>query len=279
VLRIDWRGMNSTSSAGAVIINDATLQTKDTFDLVLLIAGSDVAGKPVVDFTWRPLFHWLRFMSQQGVLIVGVSGGPAVLARAGLMNERRMTVHWDHAEALAALMPNVLLERSLYVRDRDRLTCAGGIAPLDMMHALIGEHHGPNFARSVSDWFLHTDIRGSKDPQRAGLAERFSVHSKPLLDVIELMENHLADPLDLPQLARVADLSPRQLNRLFHDKLGHSTIAFYRRLRLDKARNLLQQSALTIGDVADATGFCDAAHFGRCYRQAYDCSPSETRTE
>ena len=176
-------------------------------------------------------------------------------------------------------MPELLLEKSLYVRDRDRLTCAGGVAPLDMMHALIGEYQGPDFAREVSDWFLHTDIRGSSDPQKSGLAERYNVHSRPLLAVLELMENHIADPLDLDQLATAANLSPRQLNRLFHDKLNLSTIAFYRHLRIEKARNLLVQSALTISDVAIATGFCDSAHFGRCFRQAFGCRPSDVRTE
>jgi len=267
------------SSGGAIVQADDVIGTRASFDLVLVVAGSDVCGEAPVAYTNRPLFHWLRSLAQQGVLLGGVSGGPAVLARAGLMQGRRMTIHWNHAEALAALMPNLLLERSLYVRDRDRLTCAGGIAPLDMMHALIAEHHGADFARSVSDWFLHTDIRGSSEPQRAGLAQRFNVHSKPLLDVIELMENHVADPLDLDQLARVASLSSRQLNRLFHDKLGLSTIAFYRQLRIEKGREFLLQSALSVTDVAAATGFCDAAHFGRCYRQAFGQSPSATRRE
>jgi len=100
-----------------------------------------------------------------------------------------------------------------------------------------------------------------------------------LLAVIEAMENHVADPLDLNQLAAAANLSPRQLNRLFHDKLNMSTIAFYRQLRLEKGKNLLVQSALTISDVAIATGFCDSAHFGRCFRQAFGCKPSDVRSE
>jgi len=272
-------GPQLTSSGGAFVHADEPIGTRVPFDLVLVVAGSDVSGDAPVAYTNRPLFHWLRHLAQQGVLLGGVSGGPAVLARAGLMRDRRMTIHWNHAEALATLMPDLLLERSLYVRDRDRLTCAGGIAPLDMMHALIAEHHGADFARGVSDWFLHTDIRGSSEPQRAGLAMRFNVHSKPLLDVLELMENHIADPLDLDQLARVAALSSRQLNRLFHDKLGLSTIAFYRQLRLEKAKEFLLQSALPVNDIAAATGFCDAAHFGRCFRQAFAQSPSALRRE
>ncbi len=279
--RVSFVGQQSivNSSGGASISVNHTIGTRKVFDLLLVIAGSDVAGQFVVTYNHAPLFRWLRLVSQQGALMGGVSGGPAILAKAGLMNNRRMTIHWDHVETLAALMPELLLEKLLYVRDRDRLTCAGGIAPLDMMHAVIGEHHGPEFARRVSDWFLHSDIRGSSEPQKAGLAERYNVHSKPLLAVMELMENHIADPLDLDQLAAVASLSSRQLNRLFHDKLGQSTIAFYRRLRLEKGRSLLVQSGLDISDIAEATGFCNAAHFGRCFRQAFQCRPSDVRVE
>ena len=125
-----------TSSAGASVAIDHHIRTRDSFDLVLVIAGSEVDGLPVSDYFNKTLFHWLKFLTAQGVLLGGVSGGPAIMATAGLMKSRRMTVHWNHAEELAAAMPSLLLERSLYVRDRDRLTCAGGIAPLDMMHAL-----------------------------------------------------------------------------------------------------------------------------------------------
>jgi transcriptional regulator GlxA family with amidase domain len=81
------------------------------------------------------------------VVLGGVSGGPIILARAGLMGDRRMTVHWEYAAALAEVAPDLRLERTLYVIDRDRMTCAGGTAPMDMMHALIATHHGRAFAR------------------------------------------------------------------------------------------------------------------------------------
>jgi transcriptional regulator GlxA family with amidase domain len=83
-----------------------------------------------------------------------------------------MTVHWEHAAALAEGRDSLMIERSLYVIDRDRFTSAGGIAPLDMMHALLTERHEPAFARQVSDWFMHTDVCSANGPQRAELVER-----------------------------------------------------------------------------------------------------------
>ena len=88
------------------------------------------------------------------------------------MAGRRMTVHWEHAAALAEISPHLVIERTLYVIDRDRVTCAGGTAPMDLMHALITQHHGAPFARLASDWFLHTEVRPSGGPQRAGLVNR-----------------------------------------------------------------------------------------------------------
>ena len=209
----------------------------------------------------------------------GSSGGPAVLANAGVMENRRMTLHWEHAAALAARHPGLLLERTLYVVDRERITCAGGTAPLDMMHALIAEHHGADFARKVSDWFMHTDVRPAGGPQRAGLAERYGTSRHAVLAAIEAMENHIADPLPLGDLGQVVGVSARHLNRQFHAALGCSAGAFYRDLRLEKSRELLRQTDLPVLEIALATGFSGAAHFAAAYRKRFGEAPSRHRLE
>ena len=262
----------AASSGGARVEAAAEVGRDFDFDLVLVVAGGDPAA-----FDDARVVSWLRRLARLGVRLGGVSGGPVVLARAGLMRGRRMTVHWEHAGALAEIAPGLMVERSLYVRDRDRLTCAGGIAPLDMMHALITEHHGPDFARKISDWFLHTEVRPSGGPQRAGLVERYGTTSAPVVQAIEAMEDHIADPLDLGQLAARVGLGERQLNRLFRDKLGLSTMALYRRVRLEKARNLLGQSTLTTTEIALATGFASSAHFAKAFRDAFGATPSAER--
>ena len=111
------------------------------------------------------------------------------------MDGHHMTVHWEHAPAVAEAFPGIMLTRSIYIVDRNRLTCAGGTAPLDMMHALIAEAHGPDLARRVSDWFMHTDIRPAQSSQRASLAERHGVHDERLTAALDLMESHPGDPL------------------------------------------------------------------------------------
>ncbi|VAW12980.1 HTH-type transcriptional regulator glxA [hydrothermal vent metagenome] len=272
IRHISAAGAFAISSSGAGIPAMAHEDAPEDFDLVLVFAGGDPA-----QFQDRHVFRWLRHLAARGVRLGGVSGGPVILAAAGVMAGRRMTVHWEHAEALAAISPGLIIERSLYVIDRDRITCAGGIAPLDMMHALLTEHHGSAFTRAVSDWFMHTEIRPSGGPQRAGLAERHGTNTPAVIGAIEAMENHIADPLDLGQLARLAGIGPRQLNRLFGDKMGRSTMKFYTQLRLAKARALVEQSPLPLTEIALATGFASSAHFSHAFRSAYGQTPSSLR--
>jgi len=262
----------AVSSSGAVVNATLPLDARHRLDCVLVVAGGDPGS-----YKNARVLRWLQRMAARGTLLGGISGGPLILARAGVMAERRMTVHWEHAEALLEISPSLIIERTLYVWDRDRLTCAGGIAPLDVMHALITKHHGSEFARRVSDWFMHTDVRPSGGPQRAGLAERYGVTNLTLLNAIEAMENHIADPLDLTQLATLSGLSARQLNRLFAEQLQASTMGFYRNLRLAKAQALVTQTPLSITEIALATGFASSAHLSACFRHRYDAPPSSLR--
>ena len=241
-------------------------------DLLLVVAGGDPFGldEPAT-------LTWLRRLARKGVTIGGVSGGSVVLAAAGIMKDRRMTVHWEHAPELAERHSDLLIERRLYIIDRDRVTCGGGTAPLDLMHALISSHHGSVFARLVSDWFLHTDVRAAAAPQRAGLAERVGIRSPHILAAVAAMEDHIADPLTLEQLGVVAGVSPRQLNRLFRDTLQQSTMEYYRMLRLDVGFRLVSGSAMSISEIAEATGFANPGHFSSAFSQRYQTSPSASR--
>ena len=273
MVHISLEDGGAVSSSGAVVPASSLASSMEPFDLILVVAGGDP-----FKLKSSKLSKWLRRQARQGALIGGVSGGPVILARAGLMSGYRMTLHWEHAQTLSETSPDSLIERSLYVIDRNRLTCAGGTAPLDMMHALITQHHGADFARRVSDWFLHTTIRMSNAPQRSGLAERYGTHNQSILTAIEVMENHIAEPLELGQLASIVGLGVRQLNRLFKQKLGVSTIAFYRNLRLGIAENLLQQSQLSVTDIAMASGFVSAAHFSSSFKTRYGVAPSVLRS-
>lgn len=132
VINISVDGLAVQSSGAASVTPQQSIHDQINLDYLFIVAG----GNPAL-FDNRSVFNWLGRMSRFGSRLGGVSGGPVILASAGLMGDRRMTVHWEHAEALAEISPHLLLERTLYVMDRDRLTCAGGTAALDLMLALI----------------------------------------------------------------------------------------------------------------------------------------------
>lgn len=271
--QIPVSGGRAVSSVGAEV--SATTHVGETvdFDVLLVVAGGDPA-----DFDNERVLSWLRVLARRGVRIGGVSGGPFILARAGIMANRRMTVHWEHAQQLMEFMPSALLERSLYVIDRDRMTCAGGAAALDMMHAFIAAEHGEEFARRVSDWFVHTGVRAPSDPQRAGIAERFSETNRAVVVAIQAMHDHVADTLPLSRLAARSGVSTRQLTRLFKIRFGIGPMAFYRDIRLDVARNLVRQAPMSITEIALATGFSNSAHFSQAFRARFAHAPSSERS-
>ena len=265
-------GEFAVSSSGAMIPASRLPRAGERSDLAMVVAGGDPFA--VED---PKLFAWLRAQILHSDRVGGVSGGPVILVKAGLMADRRMTVHWEHAHALKELNPELLLEPSLYVIDRDRITCAGGTAPMDFAHMLIADLHGFELAKLVSDWFMHTEVRRSEGPQRSGLMDRYGTRSRPVLCAIEAMEAHVADPISRQGLARRAGIGTRQLSRLFQRELGVPPMTFYRGLRLDIAERLLKGSALSVTEIALATGFSDSAHFARCWRRCRGSAPSATR--
>lgn len=262
------------SSVGSYFETEPIAEAGTDFDLVFVVAG----GEPL-SFRDRTVTRYLKTLDARRVSLGGISGGAAILALAGLMENRRFTLHWQHIDALRDLSDRFLIERRLFVIDRDRYTCAGGVAPLDMMHAMVSARHGARFARSISDWFIHTEIRPAEDPQRAGIGAQYNVQHPALLAAIELMQSHIADPLSLAQLGALSGIGARQLERLSLQLLGQPVMRFYRDLRLRKADELVLQSALALVDVGLATGFANASHFSRLYRSRFGVTPKQRRAK
>ena len=265
-------GGRVASSSGAEVPTEELPRERGRLDTVFVCAGGDPTE-------WdRPAIHaGLRRMARFGVRVGGISGGPYLMAAAGLLAERAFTIHWEYAGATVEAFPDARLRRARFVADADRLTCGGGVAPLDMAHTLIAARLGAAFARRISDWFLHIAVGAADDPQRASAAERYGIHHPALLAVLETMETTVEAPLTRRAMARLAAVSARHLDRLFREKCGLSFSAQYRAIRLAHGRRLLRQSPLAIGEIATACGFSSAAHFSRSYRAQFGCSPSSDR--
>lgn len=266
-------GGTVTSSSG-VSIECGDLESEgETCHTVFVCAG----GGPA-DWADTSTAHTtLRRLSRLGVRIGGISSGAFVLAAAGLLDNRDFTIHWEHAPALQEAFPHLNPRHARYVLDGGVVTCGGGVAPLDMMHAMIAERLGVDFARRVSDWYLHTAPAEPAAPQRASVAERFGTNHPALLTVLEKMETTIERPLDRTSMARLVGVSPRHLDRLFKEHRGAGFLETYREIRLRHARRLLQQSPLSIPEIAYATGFSSPAHFANAFKRLFSQTPGSLR--
>lgn len=261
------------ASSGAAVLPDFKFGS-DTgpLDLMIVCAG----GNPGT-FNDRRTFSWLRKLASRGVILVGISGGPFILAKAGLLQGRRCTVHWEYLPAFQEAFPDIELTRSLFEIDGDRITCSGGVAGLDMMVALITRDHGYELGAAVSDWFLHTHVREGTGPQRMDLRFRLGISDEKLLKVLRAMEAHLETPLSRQRLADLANVSLRQLERSFRNHLGRGMHEHYLALRLRRSQQLLRDTSLSVVEVAVATGFASASQFARAFKRAFDVRPRDIR--
>ena len=260
------------STAGVAILAEAAPGGDDAFDMLFVPA----AGNPAL-FDHAGIFAWLRRLHRHGTLLAGVSGGAFLLARAGLLDGRRFTIHWEHIAPLREAFPQLAPRQTLYELDRGIATAAGGIATFDLMLALIARDHGAGFAARVADWLLHTQHRPGAEGQRMAAARRHDVRRDDLARVLEHMERHAETPLDIAALARLAGMSGRQLQRLFQAQVGMSVHRHLTALRLERARILLRQSPLAIAEVAGASGYASASHFSQVFRERFGHAPREER--
>lgn len=267
-LHIAAHDQSCRASNGAAFLAEQEVGEPLVCDTLFVFAGGDPT-----DFGDGRTLAWLRRMAAQGTTIAGISAGPYILAQAGLLHNYRATIHWEHRVAFQEKFPEYNVEDGLYVIDRQRITCAGGMAGMDLAIELIAREQGHELATQVSDWFIRSEQRAADKPQRLSLRERYGVNSPHLLKTLAYMEAHIEEPASRDDLARVAGVSIRQLERLFSDALGTTISETYMTIRLTQAEQLLRATSLSITEVALACGFRSLSHFSRRFRHCYQRSP------
>ena len=265
-------GESVQASGGFRIEVDAPLQDAAACHTVIVCGGIAVH-----QFEEREVLAALRQAQRSGRRLGALCTGSHVLARAGLLDGYRCTVHWENLASFSEDFPEIEVTGNLYEIDRNRFTCAGGSATADMMMTLVANKHGETLAREVAEQAIHERIRGPEERQQMSVPARFGVRHPRLLTVIELMENNLEEPLSRSDLAKAAQLSTRQLERLFRRYLERSPARYYLELRLRKARQLLLQTSMSVMQVAMACGFVSASHFTKCYRAYFGRTPYRER--
>jgi AraC family transcriptional regulator, carnitine catabolism transcriptional activator len=227
----------------------------------------------------RDLRNWLRKLDRAGATLGGIDTGSFVLAEADLFDDAdSLTVHWEALSAFRERYPSLTASQELFEIGERRITCAGGTASIDMMLDLIGRSHGAALASAVSEQFVVSRIRQRSDHQRMEIAARYGVHNRKLIQVIGVMEQHMEDPLAPDELAREIGVTRRQLERLFCASLKDTPTHFYQQLRLNRARELLRQTDMSITSICVACGFESPSHFSRTYRARFGASPRRDRS-
>ncbi|MEM1351033.1 MAG: GlxA family transcriptional regulator [Pseudomonadota bacterium] len=259
-------------SAGSTFKLDKDLEEVQRDDTVIVCSGIDVQAA-----TTKRVLSWLRREARKGVMVGGLCTAAYTLAKAGLLDGKKATIHWENQDSFAEDFQDVILTKSVFVIDGNRLTTAGGTSSIDLMLKIIADDHGEDLANLVADQLIYTSIRTDQDTQRLSVPTRIGVRHPKLSMVIQMMEANIEEPISPSLLAKDVGMSTRQLERLFRRYLNRSPKRYYMELRLHKARNLLMQTDMSVINVALACGFASPSHFSKCYRSRYDTTPYRER--
>ncbi|MCW5236946.1 GlxA family transcriptional regulator [Verminephrobacter eiseniae] len=261
-----------SSSSGFALLPEFAMTLAPEFSHFFVVASIGVA-----DYRNQQVFQFLRRYAASGRPLGGISLGTMILARAGLLDQRRCTIHWEALRALADEFPAIEVCRDLYCVDDNRLTCAGGTAAMDLMLELIARQHSRQLAAEVADQFLHTRIRSAAESQKMAIEWRYGVADRRIVNAITLMEQNIERPIPMKTIASLVGISPRQFERMWWKHFDMRPSQFYIELRLKAAQKLLHESTWSLLDIAMRCGFTGASHFGRCYRKLFDRTPGEER--
>jgi transcriptional regulator GlxA family with amidase domain len=265
-------GEYATCSNGAAFKLDLGLDEIDRDDVVLVCGGIDVQRAAT-----KGVLNWLRREARRGATIGGLCTGAYAVAKAGLLDGRKATIHWENQDGFLEEFESVKLTKSVFVMDGNRWSTAGGTSSIDLMLKVIAADHGEDLANTVADQLIYSAIRTDQDTQRLSIPTRIGVRHPKLSQVIQMMEGAIEDPMSPADLAEDVGMSTRQLERLFRRYLNRSPKRYYMELRLQKARNLLMQTDMSVINVALACGFASPSHFSKCYRSHYNTTPYRER--
>ncbi|WP_137391621.1 GlxA family transcriptional regulator [Rhodoligotrophos defluvii] len=260
------------ASNGVGIEPDHSARNAPLVDRIVVCSGGD-ADHVVADHATA----WIRRNLRAGAHIGAVADAAFFLARHGLLDGHACTLHWTSQAAFSEAFPHLEMRRDLYVIDRRRFTSAGGVGSLDMMLDMIGKDFGAPLAAGVAEWYVHSPLRSSVDRRMMPLRLRTGIRNELVLSAVAIMEDAVEDNLTMAQLADRLKVSPDKLQRAFQQELRTAPSAYYRRLRLKRAADLLAHSTLQIGEIALCCGFWNASSFSRAFKEQFGCSPARTR--
>lgn len=277
-IRCSWRvlatsGQPVQSSCGISVTPDERLGDPARFDYIVVVGG-------LIDEIERLEPEYAAFLhraAKAGVPLVGVCTGAFILHRAGLMNGYRCCVSWFHHEDFLEQFDGLRpVSDRIFVVDRDRLTCSGGASSAHLAAFLIDRHIGRAAAQKSLHIMIIDEAMAADDPQ-PGLPLELKTQDTLVRRALLMLQQSMDTPPAVADVAAQLQVSRRKLERHFAASLSMSPAEAFMRVRLSQVRMLLARPDRTVSQIAAETGFCDASHLIRVFRDMMGVTPEQWR--
>ena len=265
-------GQPARTTCGVKLPVDGRFDPANVGDALIVIAGFGTREQ----FTLSLKSSFAR-AARQVHAVGGIEAGSWLLARAGLLDGRRATTHWEDLEDFAAAFPEIEVLPDRYVVDGRCFTSGGASPTFDLMLHLVRARLGVAAALDVASVFIHGEGRAADEAQPLVSLGRPDSYDTRVSTAIRLMEERIDRPLTISAIARRVHLSVRGLEKLFKSAIGETPGAYYLRLRLSLARRMVTDTSAPLADIAERTGFSSVSAFSRSFSNAFDTPPSELR--
>jgi transcriptional regulator GlxA family with amidase domain len=274
----DWEVLGSTrhlitSSCGVKVAPTSDFVDPSQFQYIVVVGGL-LSNGPTVD---QETIDFLKKASTKNVKLIGVCTGSFILAEIGLMKEHRTCVSWLHYNTFRERFPDHQVRSDrIFNLDRTRGSCAGGSSAADMAALIVRRHISKEAERNALE-VLH--IEKARTALAIQTRKPLSIECKDprIRAVLIMMEQHIEGRLPIEELAASVGLSRRQLERLFMGETKSSPALVYRRVRMERAKQLLIKTKASLIEVALEVGFENASHFSRAFSQTFGKSPTRMR--
>ena len=207
----------------------------------------------------------LRAAARRFDILAGLDTGSWLLAEAGLLDGYRATIHWDELDRFSERFSDIDVQKEAVIYDRDRITCGGASTAFALAMQMIEKQHGAALRLRVEHLF--SGAYAQRPVRRGGIAAR----------AVDLMRAHIEEPLQIAQLAQQLGRSQKHLEQQMLARLGAAPQVIYRRIRLERARQLSLDTTISVAEISVRCGYQDASAMTRAFRSEYGTTPQALR--
>ena len=269
---VSMTGEAPVTTCGLPVAVAGRFDAAENTDMLVVVAGFGTQN-----YVTAALLVGLRRAARSARAYGGVEAGTWLVARAGLLEGRAATTHWEDMEDFVAAFPGVDVRPDRYVIDGPVFTSGGAAPTFDLMLHLVRSRLGMAVALDVASVFIYDQSREATDAQPLVSLGRLDGYDARLAQAVRLMEQHLDRPLTVAAIARRTGVTARTLENIFRRSIGETPGAYYLRLRLNAARRLVADTRVALADVAGRTGFSSAAAFSRAFSRVFGEAPVRMR--